>query len=84
MSGPEGNDWLTFRALLELIYPLPRELDTREAHERYGHRDLPRRARVEVARERERLRLRLMLDDDPDAWALERLRKLNEVLDRGR
>jgi len=70
--------------LLELIYPLPRELDTLEQHERYNHRDLPRRARAELARERERLRLRLTLDDDLDPWALERLKRLSAELDRAR
>lgn len=71
-------------ALLDVIYPLPRALDTLEEHERYRHRDLSRRGRAELARERERVRLRLTLDDDPDAWALERLKKLNEVLDGAR
>jgi hypothetical protein len=70
--------------LLDLVYRLPHELDTLEEHERYAHRDLPRRGRAELLRERERLRLRLTLDDDPDPWALERLKKLSEALDGAR
>lgn len=66
------------------IYSLPRAFDTLEEHERYTHRDVSRRARADLARERERLRLRLLLDDDPDAWLLERMQKLSEVLDRAR
>jgi hypothetical protein len=70
--------------LLDLVYHLPREMETLEEHERYAHRDLSRRGNAELLRERERLRLRLTLDDHPDPWALERLTKLNMVLDRAR
>jgi hypothetical protein len=79
MSGHEDEPLTLAR-----IYSLPRAFDTLEEHERFEHRDLPRRARADLARERERVRLRLLLDDDPDVWLLQRMKKLSEVLDRAR
>lgn len=70
--------------LCECIYPMPNAFDTAEEHERFTHRDVPRRGRAELARERERLRLRLILEDDPDVWLLHRMKRLTEALDCGR
>lgn len=72
-------------ALLELFYPAPGDIwTTREGHERYHHRDLAQRARVELERERQRLRLRLLFDDAPDAWLLQRLTRLDRALTHAR
>jgi hypothetical protein len=70
--------------VLDVIYAVPHELDSLEAHERYNHRDVSRRPQVELTRELERLRLRLLLEDEPDAWLLQRQAKLREVLNRAR
>lgn len=66
--------------VLDVIYTLPRAYETLEEHERFEHRDLPRRARADLTRELERAKLRLLIDDDADPWLLVRVQKLRERL----
>ena len=70
--------------VLDLIYPLPNELDSLEANERFHHRDLGRRPGLSRRGNANGSRQRLTLEEEPDAWLLTRYAKLGEALDRAR
>lgn len=67
---------VTRQALLDILIGPPPTYPG----ETYFHRDLARMTQAELRREKARVRLRLILEDNPDAWWLDRLARVEEEL----
>ena len=61
---------------LDLKYAVPNPFNSEEAGKKHRHEDLEAMRPAELRREIERLRGRLLYDDNPSAWLMERLDRL--------
>ena len=78
------QDESSLDAALRHLCRVPDPLESAEEAERWAHEDLAQLRSEEIRREREALRLWVRLQVAPSPWRLERLKRLEGCLRRGR